>query len=950
MYRIILKQAKAERSNLEKIKKKLLTRDQIQEIVERICNTYKEELENTYESVLQAMTVELINDGTRTIGIKTSVDEGHVPWLSKRMPNIDPLYWDKYSDLLSEDHSRAVWEATNNDTHEILDRLGDPETETFNKRGLVLGSVQMGKTLNYIGLIAKAADAGYRFIIVVAGATEVLRGQTQRRVDEGFIHQPSSISGKTQTESQGVLPISLTDARHDFNKMKRDTGFNVKQTNVPVIVVVKKNSRVLHNLLEWVVESLALQTVDKKTNELIRANNEFKTDVPLLFLDDEADYASVNTNEEGDDPTAINKVIRNILQRFSKRSYVAYTATPFANIFINPKSYEDATNDKDLFPENFIYKLGFPSNYMGPNSYFGDDASDSLVTILSSKIDERMKDNFIIDRENDYFEVTALTSELKHAIRNFILIVVERSLRGHVDPHNSMMINAQYRVAIQNGLKSKVKEYLNDLVKSCQAFHGLPEHKAIKDKHIKAMKISFEREFNSKDIIFNEKKREFSEILKYLNLAASIDVLAIHGEAKTKDHLSYDDFPEGRNVIAIGGFSLSRGLTLEGLSVSFLDRTTKMSDTLLQMGRWFGYRDGYGDLCRLYIDHQSHEFYVEINNTINALYAELEFMRSYNLTPKDFGLKVREVPGALQITAKNRMRSATIKTSSWDFWGTKYQSVNLFSDVESNIVNLNAAKELVSNMSSADTNFKGNGKLWRQVKTELIIKFLQSFREPSRQYSLSTMVRKFIEETRSIYPEWNVLFATNRSPSSQLESLRKAADRDTPYNPINIDGDKFIVHQSLRQVTCQPIDNIISIKNAQIAGSDIEQQVLTEDEFIKFKTSYDAAKQLEDDDVIKKAVKNSFVRAAFSCPTLIINPIITCHYDRNQNNDIIGKHLSNEDVDVFIGFSLSFPSLMPNGEIPRGNKQKWAYAPLAIEQEKDKYDEEHLDEEFYGED
>ena len=844
------------------------------------------------------------------------------------MPNIDPLYWDKYSDLLSEDHSRAVWEATNNDTHEILDRLGDPETETFNKRGLVLGSVQMGKTLNYIGLIAKAADAGYRFIIVVAGATEVLRGQTQRRVDEGFIHQPSSISGKTQTESQGVLPISLTDARHDFNKMKRDTGFNVKQTNVPVIVVVKKNSRVLHNLLEWVVESLALQTVDKKTNELIRANNEFKTDVPLLFLDDEADYASVNTNEEGDDPTAINKVIRNILQRFSKRSYVAYTATPFANIFINPKSYEDATNDKDLFPENFIYKLGFPSNYMGPNSYFGDDASDSLVTILSSKIDERMKDNFIIDRENDYFEVTALTSELKHAIRNFILIVVERSLRGHVDPHNSMMINAQYRVAIQNGLKSKVKEYLNDLVKSCQAFHGLPEHKAIKDKHIKAMKISFEREFNSKDIIFNEKKREFSEILKYLNLAASIDVLAIHGEAKTKDHLSYDDFPEGRNVIAIGGFSLSRGLTLEGLSVSFLDRTTKMSDTLLQMGRWFGYRDGYGDLCRLYIDHQSHEFYVEINNTINALYAELEFMRSYNLTPKDFGLKVREVPGALQITAKNRMRSATIKTSSWDFWGTKYQSVNLFSDVESNIVNLNAAKELVSNMSSADTNFKGNGKLWRQVKTELIIKFLQSFREPSRQYSLSTMVRKFIEETRSIYPEWNVLFATNRSPSSQLESLRKAADRDTPYNPINIDGDKFIVHQSLRQVTCQPIDNIISIKNAQIAGSDIEQQVLTEDEFIKFKTSYDAAKQLEDDDVIKKAVKNSFVRAAFSCPTLIINPIITCHYDRNQNNDIIGKHLSNEDVDVFIGFSLSFPSLMPNGEIPRGNKQKWAYAPL----------------------
>jgi len=950
MYQSILNQAKGERSNLEKYKKKLLNKDEIQQIVERICTTYKEELGDTYQDVLQAMLVELINDGTRTIGINTIIDEGHKPWLSNKMPDITPLYWNKYNDLLSGQYSRALTEATSNDTHEILDRLADPDTESFNKRGLVLGSVQMGKTLNYIGLIAKAADAGYKFIVVVAGATEVLRSQTQRRVDEGFIHQPSSVSGKTQTETQGILPISLTDVRHDFNKMKRETGFNIKQTNVPVIVVVKKNSKVLTNLLEWIIKSLALQTEEKKTGELIRPNNEFKTDVPMLFLDDEADYASVNTNEEGEDPTAINKVIRNILQRFSKRSYVAYTATPFANIFINPKSYEDASNDKDLFPENFIYKIGFPSNYMGPNSYFGDNASGALVTILSSKVNDRMQDNFIIDRENDYFEVTALTSELKHAIRNFILIVVERKLRGHIEVHNSMMINAQYRIAIQNGLKGKVKEYLNDLVKSCLANHALPEHKAINDKHIEALRISFEREFTSKDITFGDDKREFSEILKNLNLAASIDVLAIHGQAKTKDHLSYDDFPEGRNLIAIGGFSLSRGLTLEGLSISFLDRTTKMQDTLLQMGRWFGYRDGYENLCRLYIDRQSHEYYVEINNTINALYAELEFMRSYNLTPKDFGLKVREVPGALAITAKNKMRSATIRTSSWDFWGTKYQSVHLFSDVENNINNLNAAKELVSNISPPDLSFKSNGKLWRQVNAQHVVNFLQSFQEPSRQYGLSTMVRKFVEEIQSVYPEWNVWFTTNRSPSSQLESVRIEDDRAIPYSSINIDGDAFEVHQSLRQVTCQPIDNVISIKNAQIGGSDIEQQILTPSEFDRFKRSYDAAKLIESDDATTKAIKNSFVRAAFSCPTLIINPIVTYHADRDENNKITRKWLSNEDVEVFMGYSLSFPSLMPNGEIPKGNKQKWAYAPLAIEQEKDKYDEEYLEEEFYGED
>ena len=126
---------------------------------------------------------------------------------------------------------------------------------------------------------------------------------------------------------------------------------------------------------------------------------------------------------------------------------------------------------------------------------------------------------------------------------------------------------------------------------------GLPEHKAINDKHIKSIENTFKREFLSKDIKHEDSHREFKDMLKHLTLASSIDVLAIHGESKTKDHLDYDNYPEGRNLIAIGGFSLSRGLTLEGLSVSFLDRTTKMSDTLLQMGRWFGFRDGYEDLC-----------------------------------------------------------------------------------------------------------------------------------------------------------------------------------------------------------------------------------------------------------------------------------------------------------------------------------------------------------------
>jgi hypothetical protein len=955
MYKEILSLAKKERSTRENVLKTQLTRDEIAEVAEKNCNIFREQLGDNFEEVLNAMKTELINDGMRTIGTNALIDEGYKPWLSNKMPNIDPKFWDKYVNFLSEEYSPVVINSTDDDTHEILDRLADPDSNTFNKRGLVLGSVQMGKTLNYIGLIAKAADAGYRFIIVVAGATEVLRGQTQRRVDEGFIDQPSSVSGKTQTESQGELPISLTDASHDFNKMKRDTNFNIKQTNVPVIVVIKKNSKVLNNLLEWIVNSLALRSTDKTTGEVVRPNNEDKTDIPMLFLDDEADYASVNTNEDGEDPTAINKVIRNILKRFSKRSYVAYTATPFANIFINPATVEDAINDKDLFPENFIYRLGFPSNYMGPNSFFGDDASKNTVTILSSKANERISDFFIIDKENEIVDVIGLSSELKHAIRYFILLVVERKLRGHIEIHNSMMVNAQYRIAIQNGLKRHIKEYLDSLIKSCMANFGLPEHKAINDKHIKSIENTFKREFISKDIKHEDSHREFKDMLKHLNLASSIDVLAIHGEAKTKDHLDYENYPEGRNLIAIGGFSLSRGLTLQGLSVSFLDRTTKMSDTLLQMGRWFGFRDGYEDLCRLYIDRQSHEFYCEINNTINELYRELEFMRSYNLTPKDFGLKVREVPGALEITAKNKMRRATIGTSSWDFWGTKYQSVNLYSDIETNNLNLNVTKNLITNLTNHDADFSKNGRLWRNVDADQVIDFLKAYKEPSRKYGLGSMVRKFIEEIKTIHPSWNVWFYSNNTTSKKAQRLRKADGVDAPFEPIEIIKDNFSVNQSLRKVTGGPTeDKIITISNAQISGGDIEQHVLSSGEHEKFISSLSKAKDLEMDDQSSKVIINSHVRAALLAPTLILNPLITYHEDLGPaDQDDIDKEkyhfLSNPDVDVCIGFSISFPSLMPNGSIPTGNKQQWAYTELAKEQDKDKEDIEQIDEEYYAE-
>jgi len=940
MYKLILELAKLNRYTLEEAKKITLNRDQLQEVAEKVCIDYREDLGDSYQATLEQVIISLTNDGLRTIGSHVVIDDGHVPWLTNRLPDIDSKHWDKYKQLLAKGLGNKVIADTDKATHEILDRLGDPLSDHFNKRGLVLGSVQMGKTLNYIGLMSKAADAGYKFIIVIAGATEVLRSQTQERVDEGFIHQPSSNTGIIQQQAVGQQPMPLTDMISDFNAMRGRETFNMEQMKVPVVVVVKKNAPVLRNLLQWITESLMLQTTDPKTGDIIRPNNNPKTDIPLLLLDDEGDYASVNTNDEDNDPTAINYTIRQILQKFNKRSYVSYTATPFANIFINSESYEDASNDQDLFPEHFIWQLGFPSNYMGPRKFFGENPQHGLVVPLK----ETITDNFIIDRENDYFAVTGLTNELKKAIRVFILVVVERKLRKHIDEHNSMMINCQYRTAIQDSLKTQVQEYLNHVINACKANYQIPNiAKALEDDHIKDLKDTFELEFQNKDV---EVERDFEEILRHLNLAASIETLAIH--SKTKDRLDYRKYPNGRNVIAIGGFSLSRGVTLMGLSVSFLDRTTQNSDTLLQMGRWFGYRDGYEDLCRLFIDSQSHQYFKETYHTLESLYDQLDFMRVNNLTPQEFGLKVRESPSALKITAKNKMRKATLGTSTWDFWGKKYQTNKILNTIEANLQNLDASRKFIRSLDEYDPTFEKNGRLWREVDGKKVHLFLQNFIEPTSPFSYEAMVRKFAVEIYDIYPRWNVWFYSNLSLSKEAKDILG----DKSYSPIHIVENNFMVHPGLRKVDSMAIDNVITISNGQIGGSNIEERVLNSEEKNYFEQTIGISNQLATEENNQKVNKAAHIFAALSSPTLIIYPIIPFHEDVDEvlktKKGEYPRFLSNPSLDVHLGFSLSFPAFMPGRkEIPKENKQKF-YFNVKAEKERlaiDKLDN-YLDEEF----
>lgn len=940
---LVIEETKFRRFNLEKIKQHLMDEVEIRSLCSEVCEQYRDSFGDDYDSAETEVTRILLGDSPRRIGSHITIDEGFTPWFIQRKAKIDLTYWNKYSSILGREHPSNVIYATDDDTDQIMDRMGDPEDAEFNKRGLVMGNVQMGKTMNYIGLITKAADAGYKFIVVIAGATEALRQQTQSRVDEGFLGRDSSLDGEIPSvEELSTRPNSLTGRDKDFNSVNGLDRANLYKSEMPMVVVIKKNKKVLEALIHWVVNAHYLKgncipstegkycsICKKKTIKSSDGDNKIQGQ-PMLLLDDEADYASINTNAAEKRTTAINELLRNLLGKFHQKSYVGYTATPFANIFINSQTLGDESVEDDLFPRHFIHQIGTPSNYQGPPTFFGPSANTSLVETIGLKTEEKMDGFYKIEKEvnpdtgketRKVLDVTftGIPEELKKAIRNFLLNIVVKKLRGHINKHNTMMINVHYLTKVNDALMVEVRTYLAELQQACDSFYKLPYKNAIKNPHIQALEETYTKEFVEKEISIADEDKTFEDILLNLNLSKTIETLSIN--FKSKQQLDYEIYKAGRNVIAIGGFSLSRGLTLEGLSVTFFDRTTKFSDTLLQMGRWFGYRSGYEDICRVYLDNQSLNFYEDITETISDLTYQLKLMNQRGRTPLDFGLAVREHPGLLQITAKNKMRSATIQTSYWSFWGSKYQSKLLFNNDESNNKNLDATRQLASNLSNLDEQFsqESNGSLWRNIDSSLIETFLEDFKEPPGKTNHDLMIRKFVNDIEVHYNSWNVWIYSNQGPSPNIADIFEVTEQAS----VQI-SDNFSVYPSLRFFTAIDQNNLpqktdfITPDRSQLLATNVESQVLTDAELVRFKFL------LEDNELNTPQIR--IARTVMKSPLLVIFPL--AGYAKSDRGD---RFPCNEDIECHLGYSLSFPSELPNGMDPPHKKHQYALTQSAID-------------------
>jgi hypothetical protein len=716
------------------------------EIDEVTLKNYYETAKNQYLSV-NPIDIDPSNSLTK---------KGFRTWLTaerkEKMKN-SWNYSDRYFTLLEKaGRSEKVIEETKRTSLEILEKMGDPKSrEEFYVKGLVVGSVQAGKTQNFNAVINRAIDSGYGLIIVLAGLMEDLRNQTQLRIEndvigEGLDIDNDSLVNKgvgrirrfgTLGDSSVTQVISITSAKSDFKKSLLDADFSLNHTN---ILVCKNNVSVLRNLIVWLHDYLE--------------ENKDQHDIPLLVLDDEADNASLNNEgKKGREyASKTNGHIRALLALFKRKSYLGYTATPFANILADRNEVPEndwivkykvrgQTEEKalprvdNLFPDDFIVLLNPPTNYVGAKQIFETIKPIENNAQLKIPLVEIVRDNIqyfpdkvyspgngeligvekISSQEEwnerfgqfgsyldfgDYREYRRQTrssrpgdnfprnlpDSIKECILCFILSIAIRESRKPAminsslfNPHNSMLIHISRYTLWQNRLKELIDVYVRDLQGSIELDDpGNPNsifatferiwfkyYSKIIEHVSEYLPKGYDDEF-LKPISFETIRNNFlTDAIK------GIEIKAVN--SSTRDKLVYPKNTP-KKYIAIGGNRLSRGFTLEGLSINYFVRSTNYSDALLQMGRWFGYRPGYLDCCKLFITRDSMEKYDLVTRTIEELEIEFRKMEEKSKTPANFILRVKKHPGTLKITRPAILRD-TIEVN-WSYQDSLEQSTN----------------------------------------------------------------------------------------------------------------------------------------------------------------------------------------------------------------------------------------------------------------------------------
>jgi hypothetical protein len=692
-------------------------------------------------------------------------DRNRADWL-RSVDRSDWYYWPTLRQYLVsiKGWDGAAVRSLDDSSDRILRQLAPPDASSFDIRGLVLGFVQSGKTANYTALAAKAADAGYRLIVVLSGIDNGLRRQTNARLVRELV-------GVAGSPSAVHLP-PIGRRWHEFTRPDLNGDFQpgfanhaALQGSQPVLLVVKKNGPVLRRLLTW----------------LEGAPRDVLAGLPVLLIDDEADQASVDTrgtyqvdddppDPEYEPPTVINRRIRDLLTRFQRTAYVAYTATPFANILI-PHDTVDPSVGNDLYPRDFIVDLPKPLGYFGAEEFFGriDPETGAEVGGLDVIRDVAPEDILSLAEGR-------LPASLETALADFVLAGAARAARTAGDFPATMLVHTTQLVLVQGQLRTLVNAKFGEM-RDAWRYH---RSAGIREQLLNRWESEFRpmtraRGFD-RDAAFGEIESKVGPFFE------AVQVREIN--SSTGEVLDYEREPNLK-AIAVGGNKLSRGLTLEGLLTSYFIRPSANYDTLMQMGRWFGFRAGYEDLTRIYTVPELAGWFADLAFVEHQLRQDLSVYEAQGITPRELGLRIWQHP-TMQVTSPLKRRFASSTVLSQSYSGALQQTFkfplrrleDLAFEAETN---LQAVRSVVRRLGDGRRTDKG--PIWTDVSAAIVLEFLQTYHVDPRVGGMSIpLVSRYIERLVEIgeLRNWTIAVRGRESRDSVLAE----ADWGLPTGPV----------------------------------------------------------------------------------------------------------------------------------------------------------------------
>ncbi len=667
-------------------------------------------------------------------------------------PSDDSETWNGLKRLLVDSgRTEADISRVDEESNAVVSLLDNPGRAKFSTRGLVVGYVQSGKTGNIASVVAKAADTPFKFFLVLSGMTDTLRNQTQERLDRD-VYGAAPLRWNRWTERD------TDNQKGDFSHRAGD-GFAFDHRKQ--IAVIKKNAGILRRVLA------KLRQTDDATLR----------DTPFLIIDDECDQASVNSAALDKAVTRINGHIREILKRLPRAAYVGYTATPFANLLI------DTQVTDDLYPRDFIHPLSRPPNYFGAERLFGrkalegehDDTASGvdMIRIVPDQEVEQLRPNAATKTTFEF----SVTKSLATAIRYFILATAARQERGQGSEHSTMLVHT----SVLNSIHTKTRDAISPHLATLAAHLAGDDPETIREMD----ELWEEEQHRVLPEEFDLEPIPFERIKPLLaSVAAAVEIKVENWSSTSR--ISYSE--PGRRYLVIGGNVLARGLTLEGLSVSYFLRSSSQYDTLMQMGRWFGFRPGFGDLPRVWMEESVRDAFFDLATVEDEIRRDMSRYKEEEITPTDFAVRIRKIPGMAITSAAKRRHAKTVKIG---YAGSHQQTTRFHRrDGLWLMSNWEAGSELLTQ----GTPDEAAPQIIRNVELKAVVRFLRKYRvHPTHRQMETRLLIDHLDRSADQLALWTVAVVTSNKGSLSEHQLGRSRVQLVVRSALKDSGDDACV-------------------------------------------------------------------------------------------------------------------------------------------------------------